>query len=737
MTPAGTVGGPTDPAPGHRPDSALAELARAHGVTTEYTDWKGRHVTVPADTLISVLAGLGVDGSTEDCARAALREHELAPWQRVLPPSTVIADDQTLELAVHTIAGVPVEVWVETESGGRVDLVRAPGSAGRRTIDGQQRVRRTFTVRGRQRIELGYHTVVVRVGGSRGASDPQGDAEVHHADLIVTPAFLGFPASMGDRRTWGLATQLYSVRSEQSWGVGDLTDLTDLAVWSAHRHDAGYVLVNPMHAAEPQTPMEPSPYLPTSRRFFNPLYLRPERIPEYSDLPATERRRITRLRERLDNTGRTIDRDVSWAAKEKALRIIFAAGRTAGRQEAFDAYREREGTGLERHALWSALCAVHGPDWHRWPKSYRRPRGAAVEKFTAEHADELTFHAWLQWCLDEQFTAAQAAAVAAGMELGIVHDLAVGVNPRGGDVWAQHDTFARSVTVGAPPDQFTQLGQDWSQPPMRPDRLAKKGYRPFRDMVRSILRHAGGVRVDHIIGLFRLWWIPAGHLPVDGTYVAYDHDAMVGILALEAHRSGALVVGEDLGTVEPWVREYLTGRGILGTSILWFEQDWDANPPAPLDPEDWREYCLASVTTHDLPPTAGYLAGSHVQLRHRLGLLTDSLAEELARDRADQDRWLKTLRRLGLLEKRETRPTRVIEALHRYLTLTPSRMLNVALVDAVGDKLTQNQPGTHDEYPNWRVPLSDSRGNPMTLEQVFESKRVAGVLGLMTEQPED
>ena len=293
---------------------------------------------------------------------------------------------------------------------------------------------------------------------------------------------------------------------------------------------------------------------------------------------------------------------------------------------------------------------MYGSDWHQWPQDLRHPDGPGIAAFAEEHADEIDFHRWLQWQLDEQLTIAQAHALASGMALGIMHDLAVGVHPNGADAWALQDVLALGVSAGAPPDAFNQQGQDWSQPPWRPDALAEQEYRPFRSLVSAVLRHAGGVRIDHIIGLFRLWWIPRGAKPTDGTYVYYDHEAMVGILALEAHRAGALVVGEDLGTVEPWVRDYLRERGVFGTSILWFEMD-HAGDGRPVPAERWREYCLSSVTTHDLPPTAGYLAGEHVRLRDRLGLLTRSFDEELATDRAEQEAWLTEIRRAGLLAR--------------------------------------------------------------------------------------
>jgi len=242
-------------------------------------------------------------------------------------------------------------------------------------------------------------------------------------------------------------------------------------------------------------------------------------------------------------------------------------------------------------------------------------------------------------------------------------------------------------------------------------------------MAATVLRQAGGVRVDHIIGLFRLWWIPEGRSPSEGTYVRYDHESMIGVLALEAQRAGAVVVGEDLGVVEPSAREYLTSRGVLGTSILWFERD---DKGRPLPGEKWREFCLASVTTHDLPPTAGYLTGEHVKLRDRLGLLTRPLAEETAAEEEERESWLEEVRSRGLLP-RDATVEQTVEALHAYLTLTPSRLLCVALTDAVGDRRTQNQPGTTDEYPNWRVPLSGPDEKPLLLEDVLASDRAAAL----------
>ncbi|OBJ24916.1 4-alpha-glucanotransferase [Mycobacterium colombiense] len=692
---------------------SLIELARRYGIATDYEDWTGRRVRVSETTLKAVLGALGVAADNEQERNVALTAKLRAHWARRLPATIVGRTGEPIRFWAHVTHGDPAEVWLQLEDGTvrggveQVDNFTPPFD-----LDGRWVGEASFLLPAH--LPLGYHRVHLR----------SGDTETSTA-LIVTPDWLGLPERLGARRAWGLAVQLYSVRSRQSWGIGDLTDLTDLAVWSASLHGADYLLVNPLHAAAPTKPMEPSPYLPTSRRFVNPIYLHVEAIPEFADL--TKRSRVRRLRSEVQQRAAradAIDRDSSWAAKRAALKLLHEEPRSAGRALSYTAFRDREGRALDDFATWCALAEKYGADWHSWPEALQHPDASGVADFVEKYSDTVDFHRWLQWQLDEQLAAAQSQAIRAGMSLGVMHDLAVGVHPNGADAWALQDVMALGVTAGAPPDEFNQLGQDWSQPPWRPDRLEEHEYRPFRALIRAVLRHAGGVRIDHIIGLFRLWWIPRGTSPTEGTYVRYDHEAMIGIVALEAHRAGAVVVGEDLGTVEPWVRDYLLLRGLLGTSILWFELDRDGSG-GPLPAERWREYCLSSVTTHDLPPTAGYLAGDHVRLRDSLGLLTRPVEEELESDRTELAAWMAELCRVGLLEDGEEDPEQVVVALYRYLGRTPSRLLGVALTDAVGDRRTQNQPGTTDEYPNWRVPLTGPDGSAVMLEDVFTDPRAA------------
>ena len=701
--------------------ASLVELAQRYGVAAGYADWTGGHHEVAESTLVAVLAALGVSATTESERAAALRTHDADHWRRTLPPTVVTRTGRATSFWVHVTHGHPIGLWIRLEDGTvRTGLRQLENNRQPYELDGRRVGEATFELPGD--LPLGYHRLHVDAGGV--SAD---------AALIVSPAVMRLPAQLGGGRTWGLATQLYSVRSERSWGIGDLTDLTDLAVWSSAAYGAGFILVNPLHAAAPAAPMEPSPYLPTSRRFVNPMYLRVEAVPEYAYVPQRNRLRKSRAiaQARAAASG-GIDRDSAWKVKRRALKTVYRVERSAGRDFAYSAYRAREGRSLDDFATWCALAEKYGNDWHRWPADLQHPTGPAVAAFAQARGDSVDFHRWLQWQLDDQLTGAQATAIQSGMALGIVHDLAVGVDPNGADAWALQDVLALGVSAGAPPDEFNQLGQDWSQPPWRPDQLVEQGYEPFRALVNAVLRHAGGVRIDHVIGLFRLWWIPNGAPPTDGTYVRYDHEAMIGIVALEAHRAGAVVVGEDLGNVEPWARDYLDERGLLGTSILWFERDRDGGG-GPLPARRWREYCLSAVTTHDLPPTAGYLAGEHVRIREELGLLTRPANEELADDRAAQAAWLAELRQAGLLGD-DPSVDDVVLALHAYLGRTPSRLLALALPDAVGDVRAQNQPGTTDEYPNWRVKLAGPDGRELLLEDVLADPRAARLADVMRAQ---
>ena len=681
-------------------DEELARLAALHGVDTSYRPAPDRTVDVPASAVVAALAALGVDAGTPDAVRAALAERRRELRERLLPPTVVHwAGDPDGPAALAALpAGT--RLTIETEQGETRD-----------TAEG---------------LPLGVHRVT--------AVAP--DRRTGHAHLVVAPDRLPTPGT----RSYGLLVQLYSLLSRRSWGMGDLGDLAELAGWAGRTAGAGFVQVNPLHAAVPGAPTDPSPYRPSSRRFPDPVHLRVELIDEFAHVEDQDRlrgllERAARLRSDVLDKGALIDRDAVWELKREALELVLAVPLGPGRQAAYDAFRAEEGQALEDHATWYALAETHGSDWHRWPAGLRDPRSAETARARAALADRVGFHSRLAWLTDGQLRAAQRAAREAGMPVGIVHDLAVGVHPQGADAWAQQDHFAAGMSVGAPPDAFNAHGQDWGLPPWRPDRLAASGHAPYRHLLRALFRHTGALRIDHVMGLFRLWWVPQGSPPTEGTYVRHDAEAMLALLALEAFRAGAVVIGEDLGTVEPGVRERLQRRGVLGTSVLWFERDWEGDG-RPLPPEHWRADCLATATTHDLPPTAARLTGDHVGLRDRLGLLTRSAAEESAEAAADTAEWLALLGSLGLLDSPAaglpgSDEEAEIQGVHRFLLRTPARLVGVWLPDGVGDRRPQNLPGTWDEYPNWRLPVADAEGRPVTLEELAASPRLRALLDVL------
>src|SRR5215472_10086217 len=582
----------------------------------------------------------------------------------------------------------------------------------------------------RRRVTVPPETLAAILGALGGPVGPDGPGS-QEARARPKPALPRIPR----KRLWGFTVQLYSVRSRNSWGHGDLRDLAELAAWSARELGAGFVLINPLHAAEPLPPLSDSPYLPMSRRYRSPLYLRIEDIAEYRQLSAAQRRRIDQVSRPLRAAGQTaglIDRDRVWTAKREALEMIHEVPKSAEREAAYRSFARREGPDLDTWATWCTLAEQHGSDWRRWPARARDASQLTAGRATTAagtQAGRADFHAWLQWLIDDQLAAAQQASRAAGMSVGIIGDLAVGTHPGGADAWAHQDLLVQGMSVGAPPDGFNQRGQDWAQPPWHPGRLAATGAAPLASLLRAVYGHSGGLRVDHVMGLTRLWWIPAGMEPDRGAYVRYDHEAMVAALTAEATRAGALAIGEDLGTVDPWIRRYLAAQHVLGTTMLWFARQADGSP---LRPEHWRRACIATVGTHDVPPVAGFLAGDQVSLRAQLGLLKDPEAERRTAGLA-LSAWHDAVAAEHLLA--QARPPTADEfttALYGYLALTPSVLVGVSLADAVGERRTQNVPGTCDEYPNWRIPLCDAEGRAVLVEDLGDRPLLRAVIEAVT-----
>jgi 4-alpha-glucanotransferase len=526
-------------------------------------------------------------------------------------------------------------------------------------------------------LPLGYH---------RYAQEGHGRA----AWIIVTPGKCPLPPAP----LWCWAVQLYAARSNESWGIGDLADLRRLARWSKSL-GAGALLVNPLGTVAWYEFQQPSPYYPSSRRFLNPLYLRIEEVPGAAE--ARHELEPLAREARALNQQRRIDRNAVFRLKRAALEQLWKSFQG---DPDFDRFCDEQGTDLELFGAFCALTDAHGPDWQKWPDDYRRPNTPQLARWMEGNRWPIRFHQWLQWLLDRQLQ--QAAA-----ELPLMHDLPIGVDPGGVDSWAWQSIVAHGCSVGAPPDMYATAGQDWGLPPLVPHKLRACGYEPLVKTIRAVLRHAGALRIDHVMGFFRLFWIPQGLGPQHGAFVRYRPDEILAIVALESHRAGAYVVGEDLGTVEMGVREKLAECQIMSYKLLYFE-------PGP--PREYPRQSMVAVTTHDLPTIAGVWSGHDLRAQQQIGLEPSVEGFENLRHRL----------REATSSGPELPIDEVIRRAYRLLAEAPSLIVSATLEDALAVEDRPNMPGTVDQWPNWSIALP---GGLEGLEASPLAREIAAALG--------
>jgi 4-alpha-glucanotransferase len=605
------------------------------GIAPGYHDYSGQWHEAPPSTIEAILAAMRAERS--EMARGV-----------VLDDPAGYGDDESLWV-VRPDDGraLPEGGWtLETEDGGSeaVDGHLPPG------------------------LPLGYHRLVRHDG--------------HSLRLIVSPGRCPLDENLS---VWGWAVQLYAARSRESWGMGDLADLRRLARWAVSQ-GASMALLNPIHANIPGGE-QPSPYYPSSRCFRNPIYLRPEELPGAGEVDLTDLISAGRAL----NGERRIDREQVRKLKLAAAERVWDRFRASGTDAAFEKFREAGGEALSGFATHCVLSEHVDGIWPQWPEEYRHPDSPAVARFAAEHTERIRFHEWLQWCVDRQL----GAAGAVGLDL--MQDLAIGTDPAGADAWLWQEAMCLGMRVGAPPDEFNTRGQDWGLPPFDPWRLRALAYEPFVRTVRGGMKGGGALRFDHVMGLFRLFWVPSGTSPAEGTYVQYRWDELLDILALEAHRAGAYVVGEDLGTVEDFMREELAERNVLSYRLLWFE---------PRPPAEYPRRALAAVTTHDLPTIAGLWSGADLEEQRRLGLEPNEEGTRQMRDRFAQ-----------LVGAEGDEPAaEIVPAAYGALAQAPSMVLTATLDDAMAVEERPNVPGTVDERPNWSIalprPIEELEGHP-------------------------
>lgn len=606
-------------------DGLLQQLAARHGVEVQWTDAWGNERDVQPPTLQAVLRAMGVAADDEEEIAGSLRDADRRLWSEVLPPVIVSREDRgapSVELRMAADAATrPHRLVIELESGECREVSTVPGAltlVASVTQDGRPCEARVLPL---DAAPTGYHRIRLLCG----------EDTIAESLLVVAPGRCYEPAALhGDGRLWGLAAQLYGLRSGRNWGIGDFTDLRMLLELAAVR-GASLIGLNPLHALFPHDPSRASPYSPSSRLFLDPLYIDPERIDDFRECEAARalvgsaefQTQLAALRD-----APLVDYPAVAEAKHRVLGLLFANFRerhlSAGTARArdFASYTARCGVALERQARFEALQehlraadpAVWG--WPAWPQQYRDPDAPAVAESCEALAGRVDYFRYLQWQADLQLGAVGARSLELGLGVGLLGDLAVAMDRGGGEAWSSAACLAGAVSVGAPPDPFNPAGQDWSLPAFTPHRLRQARYEPFIALLRSAMRHNGALRIDRVAGLMRPFWIPQGCPPAEGAYVHHPLEDLLGILALESWRNSCLVVGEDLGTVPGEIRAALEREGVLSCRVLYFERDEDGScrPPGA-----YPRQALACVTTHDLPTLAGFWSGQDILLRERLG----------------------------------------------------------------------------------------------------------------------
>jgi 4-alpha-glucanotransferase len=667
--------------------SHIRQLADRLGILPEYVDQTGREVRTTSDaTRIALLRAMRLDAASDAGARAALEELDaredaspLEPVRLRLRGSRSSARTR-LRLPRSIRANVAWTVTLRVESGEsrRFEGASEPNARGEIVLD-----------LGIAPPE-GYHTLEVKLshgGTERGAVQ----------SLVIVPR-----TCLKAGRAFGVFANLYTVRSAGDWGIGDCSTLAGLLEWTAGK-GGDFVGVNPLHALRNRG-WEVSPYSPVTRLYRNPIYLDPATVPP--ELQAE--------REALHKSD-AVEYERVMMLKRRALEPLHAA---AGGGEAYRHFLETEGEPLERYATFEALADHFGHgDWRRWPDPFRDPVSSDVSAFRAEHAREVDFHRWLQFELDRQLGEAAERGRRAGLRIGLYQDLAIGTSSCGADIWANPHLYLEGVSIGAPPDEYSAGGQNWGLPPMDPRALREDRYEFWIRLLRASLRHAGALRIDHVMGLFRQFWIPEGASGAEGAYVRFPAHELLGILVLEARRHGAVVVGEDLGTVPPEVPPALRRRGILSSRVLYFErEDGRFRPAAEYEPAS-----LATANTHDMPPLAGFWSGRDIELRRDAGELESDGAVERAREQREEMKqaMLERLAAEGVLpsSREPTSGAELRGAVHEFLCRTPAAMVGLNLDDLVGETEPVNLPGIpFERYASWtrklEVPVERLDGDP-------------------------
>jgi 4-alpha-glucanotransferase len=694
--------------------NAVQELARLYGVAAAYMDYRAQPREVSVQSQAAILAAIGIDAADEQAAAAAIHQHQTVRWTRLLPPAVVVETGEPLIVPVS----VPLDLdatWLEwrisfeggrqRKGAARLDKLKVveEGSAEDRAY---RRLSLTLP-----ELPLGYHT-------ARIALDTGLSGEVR---LIVAPAqCFEPPAIASGTRVWGVAVQLYALRSQRNWGMGDFRDLREL-IREAAPLGCGIVGLNPLHALMPANPAHISPYSPSNRQFLNVLYIAVEDVPDFAECEEARQRvaaadfqeqlRTLRVPANVDYVGVA-------AAKFEILKLLYASFRSrhleqnTERCQAFRGFVEMQGEALRLHAIYDALDAhlrLQGPQywgWPSWPEDYRDPTAPVVVRFARERVQDVEYFLYLQWLAAEQLREAQATARQLGMAVGLYGDVAVGADSAGSETWANRRLYRQGASVGAPPDALALKGQDWGIPPQDPNELRTQQYQPFVGLIRNNMRYVAALRLDHVMSLYRLWWVPRGLLSKDGTYVHYPLEDLIAIMALESERNECLVIGEDLGTVPEAMTRAMEHYHAYHYKVLLFEQEPNGRfkPPSAYIPT-----ALAAVTTHDLPTLRGWWEEGDLTLRDRLDLYPspEFKAQAHATRASERRELLLALVAQNLWRWSPDQPlpqysAALSRAVHAFLGLSPAHVAMIQIEDLIGMSEPVNVPGTDTEHANWQ-----------------------------------
>lgn len=710
--------------------NALQELARLYGVAAAYVDYRAQQREVSLQSQAAILAAIGVDAADEQAAAAAIHQHETVRWTRLLPPVVVVEIGQPLVVPV----AIPLDLdatWLEwritlednaqRRGAGRLDKLSMieEGSA-------DDRAYRRVALR-LPELPLGYHTATI-------ALDTGLSGELR---LIVAPAHCYEPPQIASgARAWGIAAQLYALRSPRNWGMGDFRDLREL-IRHAAPFGCGIVGLNPLHALMPANPAHISPYSPSNRQFLNVLYIAVEDVPDFVECDEARQRVATAdFRETLARLRATANVDYVGvaAAKFEILTLLYASFRCnhvergTQRCQAFRNFIEVQGEALRLHAIYDALdghLRLQGPQywgWPSWPEDYRDPASAVVNRFARERVQDVEYFLYLQWLAADQLREAQATARELGMALGLYGDVAVGANSAGSETWSNRHLYRQGASVGAPPDALALKGQDWGIPPQDPNELRAQQYQPFIGLIRNNMRHVAALRLDHVMSLYRLWWVPRGLLSKDGTYVHYPLEDLIAIMALESERNECLVIGEDLGTVPEAMTVAMEHYRAYHYKVLLFEQE----PNGTFKPPDaYVPTALAVVTTHDLPTLRGWWEEGDLALRDRLDLYpSEDLKTQAHATRASERRELllalvaQNLWRWSPDQPLPPYSAALSRAVHAYLGLSGANVAMIQVEDLIGMGDPVNVPGTDTEHANWQRKVTQDTADVLARAEV-------------------